>query len=84
MDITLHIPDTVARGLRIPEAEAEGRLRDELAAALYGQGLLSFGKAVELAGGNRYSFAEMLAQRNIPRHYTSEELNEDLQYAGGE
>src|SRR5262245_2555382 len=49
MNITLQIPDSIARGLRIPEAEAEERLRQELAAALYANGLLSFGKVSELA-----------------------------------
>jgi len=41
MNITLHIPDSVARSLRIAEAEAE-ELRQELAAVLYAGGLLSF------------------------------------------
>src|SRR5712692_1875056 len=50
MNITLHIPDSVARSLRIPEAEAEGRLRQELSTALYAREFLSFGKASELAG----------------------------------
>ena len=84
MNITLHIPDSVARGLRIPEGEAETRLLQELAAALYAQGLLSFGKAAELAGNSRAAFSEILAKRNIPRHYGPEELNEDLKYASGE
>jgi predicted HTH domain antitoxin len=84
MNITLHIPDSVARSLRIPEGEAEERLRQELAAALYAQGLLSFGKASELAGTSRFLFADVLAQRHIPRHYGQEEMTEDLRYAGGE
>ena len=50
MKITLQIPDSIARSLRIPEAEAEERLRQELAAALYANGLLSFGKASRSPG----------------------------------
>jgi predicted HTH domain antitoxin len=84
MNITLHIPDSIARSLRIPEAEAEQRVRHELAAALYASGLLSFGKASELAGVSRFAFSEVLAQRQIPRHYGQQELNEDSTYAGGE
>jgi predicted HTH domain antitoxin len=83
MNITLHIPDSVARSLRIPEAEAEGRLRQELAAALYARGLLSFGKASELAGSSRFAFADVLAQRHIGRHYGHEDMSEDTSYAGG-
>jgi predicted HTH domain antitoxin len=84
MNITLHIPDSVAASLRIPEAEAEVRLRQELAAALYARGLLSFGKASELAGVNRLAFSDVLAQRHIARHYGQEELSEDSRYADGQ
>jgi predicted HTH domain antitoxin len=84
MSITLHIPDSVARGLRIPEGEAEQRLRQELAVALYARSLLSFGKAAELAQTSRSLFAEVLAQRDIARHYGEEELAEDFTYADGE
>jgi len=84
MNITLHIPDSITRSLRIPETEAEGRLLQELAIALYAQGLLSFGKASELAGENRFRFADAVTQRGIARHYGQEELTEDLSYADGE
>lgn len=84
MSITLHISDSVARSLRIPEGEAEQRLRQELAVALYARGLLSLGKASELAGASRSMFAAFLTQQNIPRHYGEEELKEDLKYANGE
>lgn len=55
MSITLRIPDSVARGLRLPETEAEERLRCELALALYEQSILSFGKATEMAEVSRFS-----------------------------
>jgi len=84
MSITLHIPDSIARSLRLPEGEAEQRLRCELALAVYAQGILSFGKASELAGLSRFQFAELVAERGIPRHYGEEELAEDLAHARGE
>ena len=84
MNITLHIPDSIARSLRIPEAEAEQRLRQELALALYGQRLLSFGKAAELYGESRFRFADIATERGITRHYGQDELTEDLAYADGE
>jgi predicted HTH domain antitoxin len=84
MKITLQIPDSIARSLRIPEAEAEERLRQELAAALYANGLLSFGKASELAGLTRFAFSGILGQRHIARHYAEDEMNEDTGYAGGQ
>jgi predicted HTH domain antitoxin len=58
MSIILNIPDSVARGLRLPENEVESRLRMELSVALYAQGILSFGKAAELANVSRFLFAD--------------------------
>ena len=84
MNITLQIPESIARSLRIPEAEAEQRVREELAAALYARGLLSFGKASDLAGAGRFAFSDVVAQRGIHRHYGQQELNEDAAYAGGQ
>jgi predicted HTH domain antitoxin len=84
MAVTLHIPDSITVALRLPEGEIEERLRLELALALYGQGILSFGKAAELAGTDRSYLAEQLSTRAIPRHYGTEELAEDLNYARGE
>ena len=84
MSITQHNPDSVARSLRIPEGEAEQRLRQELAIALYARGILSLGKASELAGLTRFLFADILTQRDIARHYSEEELTEDFKYANGE
>jgi predicted HTH domain antitoxin len=46
---------------------AEERVRQELAAALYGSGLLSFGKASELARISRFAFSEVLTQRRSNR-----------------
>jgi hypothetical protein len=45
----LQVPDSVARSLRLPEGEAEDRLRVELAISVYSQDILSFGKACELS-----------------------------------
>jgi predicted HTH domain antitoxin len=82
MSILLEIPDSVAQSLHLPEKEVQARLRTELAAALYAQGILSFGKAAELAGASRFAFADVLSLRGIARHYTEEELIDDLTYAG--
>lgn len=81
MAVTLHIPDSITNGLRLPESEMEPRLRLELALALYGQGILSFGKAAELAGADRVHLAKQLASRAIPRHYRLEDFADDVNYA---
>jgi predicted HTH domain antitoxin len=83
MTLHLDIPESITSSLRLPEPEMEPRLRAELAVALYAQSILAFGKASELAGISRFAFAELLAQREIPRHYSEHELAQDLEYAGG-
>ena len=84
MTFHLDIPESVATSLRLPVPEVEPRLLSELAVALYSQGILPFGKACELAGASRYVFADLIASRNIPRHYTDDDLNLDLVYARGQ
>jgi len=83
MSIQLEIPDSVAEALRLPPPEQKQRLTVELALALYGRGLLSLGKARELAGVSRFEFGLLLAKRGIPRHYTAEDLKDDIAYARG-
>jgi len=80
----LSIPDTVAQAIRLPEQRLEQELTKELAIALYGQELLSFGKARELAQMGHYEFSQLLASRDILRHYGVQELEEDLTYARSE
>jgi predicted HTH domain antitoxin len=81
MTLHLEIPDSIAVSLRLPASEIEPRLRTELAVSLYAQEILSFGKASELAGVSRATFADLLAQRGIERHYAQEDLAQDLAYA---
>jgi predicted HTH domain antitoxin len=79
--IFLKIPGDVVDALRLPPDEMEAELRKELALGLYQRGVLSSGKACRLAGMTRWEFEELLGQRRIPRHYTEENLEEDVEYA---
>jgi predicted HTH domain antitoxin len=81
MGLVLHIPDSVAQALRLPEKRIQEELLLELAVALYAQDILSFGKARELAGSTRREFAHALGQRGVTRYYGQEELEDDLAYA---
>ncbi|GAB6887430.1 UPF0175 family protein [Desulfothermus okinawensis JCM 13304] len=84
MGVRLEIPDTVVQAIRLPEERIAQELLVELATALYAQGLLSFGKARELAKMEKYEFSQLLGKRSIIRHYSQEELEDDLAYACGE
>ncbi|MEM3466953.1 MAG: UPF0175 family protein [Candidatus Jordarchaeales archaeon] len=84
MELQLRIPNSVAQAIRLPEERMAQELMVELAIALYTQGLLSFGKARELAGMGKYEFGKLLGKRGILRHYGREELEDDVTYARSE
>ena len=83
MTIILEIPDSVARAIRLPKNEKQKQLKVELALSLYAQGLLSFGKACELAEMTKVEFGLLLGKRNIPRQYDEQDLQDDIAYASG-
>lgn len=81
MELVLKIPEDVVETLRFPPDEMEKALRTELALALYQRGVLSSGKACVLIGVTRSGFEEILGQRQIRRHYSEANLDEDIEYA---
>ena len=83
MGLQLHIPDSITQSIRLPEERMAEELLKELAIALYAHGLLSFGKARELAGVGKYEFGQLLGEHGVLRHYGREELEDDLKYACG-
>ena len=84
MGLLLQIPDSVTQAIRLPEGRMKEDLLLELAVALYAQGVLSFGKARELANLTKFEFGQVLGRRGIVRHYGQEELEDDLIYARGQ
>ena len=84
MSLMLEIPDSVARAMRLPLKEQRRQRKTELALSLYTQGILSFGKACELAGMSKVEFGLLLGRRNIPRLYNEQDLQDDLSYASGQ
>jgi predicted HTH domain antitoxin len=81
--LILEIPEEVQAAIRLPPAEMEQEMRKELALALYQREVLSSGIARRLALMTRWEFEELLAKRGIVRHYSEQDLQEDLDYAGG-
>jgi len=81
MNLTLEIPDDLARALPLPPEEQESRLQTEMACLLYAKAWLSFGQAARLSGLDHHRFGLELGDRDIPRHYTEEEADHDLEYA---
>ena len=80
--VTLEISDDLLQALRLPPDEKLPRLRWELAVRLYEKGLLSFGKARELAQMSKWEFHFLLSREGVIRHYDLEELEQDLSTLG--
>ena len=77
-EVVLAIPGDLVEAMRVPPGEQEARLLQELGVRLYQKGLLSFGKARELAGMTKWEFHLLLGEEGIVRRYDLEELEVDL------
>ena len=56
----------------------------ELACRSYESGWLTLGQGARMAKLDKFAFGVQLAERNIPRQYSIEDLDADLRYAGGQ
>ena len=83
MEVVLKIPEEVVDAVKLPPQEIEPELRKELALALYQRGALSLGKARRLAEMTRWEFEDLLRCRQVTRHYTAMDVEEDIQYGLG-
>lgn len=84
MSLLLEIPDQEAQAIRLPMMEQQQQIMIELAVALYARGILSFGKARELTTLSKAEFGLLLGRRGIPRHYTAQDMEDDIAYACGQ
>ena len=80
--VSINIQEDLVQAMRVPASEVPRRLKRELAVRLYEKGLLSFGKARELAEMPRWAFHDLLGEEGIQRRYDMEELEDDLKTLG--
>jgi len=84
MSITLDLDEQALASLPFGPGERERLMQIELACRFYANGWLSLGQAARMAKLDPYAFGVQLAERNIPRHYSLDDLKADLRYAGGQ
>ena len=84
VSITLDFDEQTLASLPLQPGERERHMQIELACRFYASGWLSLGQAARLAKLDQYAFGVQLAERNIPRHYSLEDLEADLRYARGQ
>jgi len=84
VSITLDLDEQALSSLPLGPGERERHMQIELACRFYARGWLSVGQASRMAKLDRYAFGVALAERGIPRQYTTDDLDADLRYAGGQ
>ena len=75
---TVEIPKDLTRLLRIREKDLPKKVREIIAVELYRDGIVSIGKAAEIAGITKWEMLEILAMKKIPLQYYPEDLEEDI------
>jgi predicted HTH domain antitoxin len=83
MPLSIEVTEDLVHAIKLPAEEVPARLKRELAIRLYTKGLLSVGKARQLAGMTRWAFHDVLGEEGILRRYDIQELEEDLQTLEG-
>ncbi len=79
--ISYELPRTAFSALRLSPQEFAREMRIAACVQWYAQGLVSQGKAAEIAGLNRAEFLEELFRRRVPAcQVTFEELVEEIEH----
>ncbi len=69
------VPDELVRASGL----TEGELRRELTVALYREDRFTLGQAARLAGVSQAEMLDELARREVPVHYSVQDLQHDLE-----
>ena len=64
--VAFNVPDDLVAALQVQPEELASELMLAAAARLYEEGRVSLAKAAEVAGIDRFSFAERMAAKGIP------------------
>lgn len=81
MSVTIDLPEQLlAAVFHVPEPEVPQQVRIELACSLYARDALTHAQAADLAGLDRLEMDAELGRRNIPRHYSEDDLLTDIAY----
>jgi hypothetical protein len=75
--VRVEIPEEVLALAGLSESSCPGGAAKLLVLEIFREGRVSVGRAAELAGISIEEFMEFSSQREVPLHYTSDELAED-------
>ena len=75
--VELELPEELLLTARISKEHASEELKNLVAFELYRRGIISLGKACQLAGISKWEFFEMNKRLQVPISYTEEDWEED-------
>lgn len=78
MNTVLELPDTMPAICKVGKKEVSNYLKKLIAVELYREGLVSLGKASNIAGIEKIDMMDLLREKKISLQYGVEELEEDL------
>ena len=79
--VELELPEDALTSAHITRKRASVELRKIIALELFREEVISLGKGAEIAGMCVADFMDLTAQKEIPLHYTEENLQDDLKWA---
>ncbi len=77
--ISIDFPKDLINIFKVREKDLPIYVRKSLAVELYRDGLISIGKAAEIAGISIWEMLEVIAIKKIPIQYYPEDLKEDIE-----
>jgi predicted HTH domain antitoxin len=79
--LNIEIPGEIVATMKLPGKRIKEHLLIDIAASLYQQEILSFGKARQLCNLSKWEFQKELGIRKVERHYDEKDLEEDIKFA---
>lgn len=79
--IELELPKYALESVKVRKEGAANEFKKIIALELFREGVVSLGKAAEIAGMCIVDFMDLSALKNIPLHYRKKDLVSDLKWA---
>ncbi|MFH1774810.1 MAG: UPF0175 family protein [Methanobacteriota archaeon] len=76
--VSVNLPRELIRILKIREKDFSKAVLESITVELYREGLISLGKAAEIAKISKWEMFEILAAKKIPLQYYPEDLKQDI------
>jgi len=83
IEARLKLPGEITTICKVRGEKLESFLRKLIAIELYREGIVSLGKAAEIAGVSKIEMMDLLREKGIPLNYGVEELKDDLEVIKG-